>query len=206
MKINIENLINNLYLEEFTNLFAFIILIIMSYYYYSKIMNFKYKRNVKKINKFIKFTQNKKNFENNLYTESMIFNRFNYYIKFEILEKILLLKNPTGIIYKYIELNKFFFFKNNSFILQKKYNSPRKLKFYKVSNFILGIVCFIFALISLTFFSTDFIELFIFVLYEITFIVGFFISTIESWKLGEVESFITNFNREVELLEKTKCF
>ena len=86
----------------------FIILIVGYLLYKIFNKNFIYLHRVrdKRINKFLKFCKSEKNKKNAMYTESIIMYRFNFYIKYEILQILFNLKNPIGGIYSYIYASK----------------------------------------------------------------------------------------------------
>ena len=178
----------------------FLIVIVLSFYkLYSQINLLNYKIKSKKIDKLIKYTKNKKNFKNRLYTENIFIHAFNYYIKYEVLEKLIGLKNPTGAIINYIRFNGLFYLEDNKLIFIKRYDTSLKRKIQYSLLFIVGVFCFILSFIMFAIYpqNGDLTDLIIFWLYEITFFVGFFISIFGSIKILLAGRFVDEINKEL---------
>lgn len=164
------------------------------------------KVNSKKMKEFIDFFNNKKNLKNRVSLENIIIYRFNFYIKYNLLKKLLKLENPTNAILLYIKTanildfeDENLHFKNNSLLTTK-----RKRNWIYYINFILGIVFFIFSFISFIYFfglfSNDGNLLnensIISFLYGISLFYGYILITKEAIRIKDAEELIKIFNEK----------
>jgi len=171
---------------------------------YSKINLLNYKVKSKKIDKFIKYTKNKKNFKNRLYTENIFLHTYNYYIKYETLEKLINLKNPTNAILLYIKTanilnsDKKTLCFNNGFLLSNE--KKRMARYYlllilAINSFIISFLSFIYG-IGIVFIQENYEvnEVFISLVYGFSFLFGFLIMTSDAIRIKDAEKLIKIFN------------
>ncbi|WP_128998506.1 hypothetical protein [Malaciobacter molluscorum] len=102
--------------------------------------------------------------------------RFNYYIKYEVLELLFRLKNPIGTINKYICANKILEFKNKRFYFKDKfiYKTNKRRFIYQLLLMSMSIISFIFFFLMFAFIPSgeNISEIIFFIFYQIVFLMG----------------------------------
>jgi hypothetical protein len=155
-------------------------------------LHFRHKVNDRKLIKFVEFVKNKKNLKNNLAVENMFFHRFNYYIPYNILNKLLKYENPTGLILNYIDSSKFLMFHGKELVFREFYflKSHNRRKIFFSLKFSIGVISLVIAFFSLLFFGielqsdeTKMDSAVYFLMYTLVFFYGFILATQDSIRL-----------------------
>ncbi|WP_428024736.1 hypothetical protein [Arcobacter sp.] len=196
------------FLENFSNkeIILFIVIFIFSMYkIFMKERVFRTNVNHKKIKEFVKFFNNKKNLKKRVSLENIVIYRFNFYIEYKILKKLIKLENPTGSMYQYIDTFNFLSFNDKKLHFRNKYFliTKRRRKYYCFLIFLFSIVSIVISFFSfiycLAIFSQNSYELSVVVisfLYGVVFLFGSILSVKDIKRVKDAEKLVKNFNKE----------